>query len=228
MSGSVSSNTYSDYITSEYNQQTNFVSTIVATVQPFVDGQNALLGLPNNFDIDYAVGSQLDVVGLWVGLSRNVKTPLTGTYFSWDTSGVGWDQGYWQGPFDPSEGVTSLSDGVYRFALKAKIAANYWDGTISGAASALANIFNSTETPGTLLYIEDGLNMSMTYGIAGDTPGNIYTSLLVNGYIPLVPGGISVNYVVSSVSGTPVFGLDSSGNYVAGLDIGSWAITATV
>ncbi len=214
---------YVSLVTSEHNQQPNFIATISTTVQPFVDIQNTLLVMPSGYDVVTATGAQLDAVGLWVGLSRYVDTPLANTYFSWDVTGVGWDQGYWQGPFDPSQGVVRLSDGVYRFALYAKIAANSWNGTIAGAASALANIFNATETPGALLYIEDRQDMSMLYGVAGAIPGNIYLALLTEGYIPLVPGGIAVTYMQTTKSGSPCFGLDASGAYVAGLDQGAWA-----
>ncbi|EDW0328230.1 DUF2612 domain-containing protein, partial [Salmonella enterica subsp. enterica] len=49
-------------------------------------------------------------------------------YFSWDTDGLGYDQGVWQGPYDPDSGYTSLSDETYRIVLKTKIAINNWDG----------------------------------------------------------------------------------------------------
>lgn len=223
MSQSVSN--YTSLVTSEYANSPNFLSTIQVSVQPFVDGQNVLLGMPEGYDIDNAVGVQLDAVGLWVGISRYLDVPLTDVYFSWDTTGLGWDQGYWKGQFDPSQGVSALTDSVYRVVLLAKAAANFWDGTLPGAASALANIFNSSNTPGTLLYVEDNQNMSMTFGLAGTQPSVIYQALLTSGRFSLQPGGIVVNYVMTSVSGSPVFGLDSSGSYVAGLDLGAWAVS---
>lgn len=219
--------TYTGYITSEYNQQPDFVATVSATCQPLVDLQNVLQAMPTDYDVDVAIGEQLDAVGLWVGISRYVDIPLTNVYFSFDMSGLGWDQGYWKGQYDPVTGVTALGDTTYRFVIEAKIAANSWDGTLAGAATALANIFNATDTPGTLLYIEDHQDLSMLYGIAGVVPPQIYLALLVNGYIPLVPGGIAVSYVQTTVSGSPVFGLDASGSYVAGLDLGAWATPIT-
>jgi hypothetical protein len=223
MSQSVSN--YTSLVTSEYANSTNFLDTISVSVQPFVDGQNVLLGMPEGYDLDNAVGAQLDAVGLWIGITRYVNIPLSDVYFSWDTSGLGWDQGYWKGEFDPSQGVSALNDTVYRFVLQAKAASNHWDGTMPGAAVALANIFNSTDTPGTLLYIEDKQNMSILFGLAGVQPPQIYQSLLTNGTFLLSPGGIPVEYVMTSLSGSPVFGLDSFGSYVAGLDEGAWAIS---
>lgn len=85
-------------------------------------------GLVTAFDIDTAVGVQLDILGLWIGRSRIVSQPISGVYFSWDTDGLGYDQGIWQGPYDPDSGYTTLSDETYRIILKAKIAINNWDG----------------------------------------------------------------------------------------------------
>lgn len=214
--------TYQALITEEHRSAVDFVATVVASVQPFVDIQNTLLGLSEDYDLDVAVGSQLDTVGIWVGVTRFVSVPLSNVYFSWDVPVLGWDLGVWQGPFDPSSGLVSLDDTTYRFVLRAKIAANDWDGTVPGAAAALANIFSDADTPGTLLFIEDNQNMSMTYGISGVIPPPIYQALLAGGSIPLVPGGIEVNYVVTSVSGTPCFGFDTDSAYVSGWDVGSW------
>ncbi|MCV5580141.1 DUF2612 domain-containing protein, partial [Escherichia coli] len=57
-----------------------------------------------------------------------IVEPISGVYFSWDTDGLGYDQGIWQGPYDPDSGYTTLSDETYRIILKAKIAINNWDG----------------------------------------------------------------------------------------------------
>jgi hypothetical protein len=227
MSGTVAATTYLDLITAEHVGQPNFTATVSTSVQPFVDVQNMLLSMPGLYDFDNAVGTQLDADGLWIGLSRFVDTPLTGVYFAWDTPGLGWDQGYWQGEFDPSQGVTVLNDPTYLIALRAKIAANNWDGTISGAASALENLFNNTETPGTLLFIEDGQDMTMTFGIAGDIPPTIISALLTNGGIPLVPAGINADFIETSVNGSAIFGFDVGNEYVSGWDVGAWGLELT-
>lgn len=135
----------SDYIglvTSEHADKPKFVATLSALVQCFVDLQNVTLQIPFDFDLDVAVGVQLDAVGEWVGISRNVNTPLTGVYFSFDTVALGFDQGVWKGPFDPDTGVVSLDDDTYRLLIRAKIGANNWDGTLGSSAAILNSIFN--------------------------------------------------------------------------------------
>jgi hypothetical protein len=92
------------------------------------------------FDLDQAAGDQLDIIGLWVGVGRRVKTPPIGVYFSLDIVSVGFDQGVWQGPFDPSMGITLLDDDTYRLLIRAKIGANHWDGTLASTKASRDHI----------------------------------------------------------------------------------------
>lgn len=243
---------YTGLITSEHASAPNFVAMVGSIAQAFVDVQNQLAAIPSAYDLDVAVGVQLDAVGLWVGVTRNVNTPLTGVYFSLDVAGLGFDQGVWQGPFDPSTGITSLDDDTYRLLIRARIAANHWDGTLEGSAAILALIFQSnieypqiilsdgTEvvvydtTSGqtiplvgysdqtTYVFIQDNQDMTITVGISGVVPSALFLALLAGGYIPIKPEGVAVNYVVTSVSGDPIFGFDVQNQYVAGLDTGAW------
>lgn len=211
---------YSDLVTSEHNQRPKFMAVVAALAQPMVDLQNVLASMPGKYDLDEAVGVQLDAVGEWVGISRNVNTPLTGVYFSLDTEGLGFDQGNWKGPFDPDTGLTRLDDDSYRLVIRAKIGANHWDGTLGSSAEILNSIFNGD----TYVFIQDNQDMSMTIGISGVIPSAVFLALLANGLIPLKPEGVRVNIViVTSVDGAPIFGFDMSNDLVAGFDTGAWA-----
>lgn len=103
-----------------------FVQAIYESTQPFAELKSAAEALPLEFDIDTAVGVQLDAVGERVGVSRKLKTPLEGVYFAFDEDEVGFDEGVWKDDYDPSEGMVSLDDEFYRLVIKAKIAANSW------------------------------------------------------------------------------------------------------
>ncbi|WP_279386599.1 anti-CBASS protein Acb1 family protein [Sodalis glossinidius] len=85
------------------------------------------LGKPRFYEV---VGTAQGIPG-WkmIGLSRYVKTPITGVYFALDTDRVGFDQGSWKRRFDADSGFTELDDETYRAILRAKIRANHWDGT---------------------------------------------------------------------------------------------------
>jgi hypothetical protein len=210
---------YTGRITSEHSQQPDFMAVVEALAQPMVDLQNLLLGMPGRFDLDTAVDAQLDDVGLWVGISRNVPVPLTDVYFSLDTDGLGFDQGNWKGPFDPDTGLTRLDNETYRLVLRAKIGANHWDGTLESSKAILDSIFNGD----TFVFIQDNQDMSMTIGISGVIPSAVFLALLANGLIPLKPEGVQINIViVTSVDGNPIFGFDMSNDLVAGFDTGAW------
>lgn len=212
--------TYLSLITAEHADKSNFVSFVNTLVSPLVDSQTFFTTLLTAFDLDTAVGVQLDAVGQWIGRSRHVITPLSGIYFSWDTQGLGWDQGSWQGKFDPNSGLTALDDEVYRLLLKAKVIMNSWDGSIPVAAKALTTLFG--ETPGTTISIVDNQDMTMTVAISGVVPSAVILSLLQGGYVPIVPEGVGVNYITTSVNTTAIFGFDVENNVVAGWDVGAW------
>ncbi|KVT95624.1 DUF2612 domain-containing protein [Burkholderia ubonensis] len=212
-------NDYTALITSGHRDKPRYMATIAAVVQPLVDQMNLLASMPGKFDLDVAVGDQLDTVGLWVGVSRRIRTPLSGIYFSFDIAGIGFDQGIWKGPFDPDTGLTVLDDDTYRLVIRAKIGANHWDGTLASSAAILNSIFGAD----THVFIEDHQDMSMTIGISGKVPSAVFLALLAGGYIPLKPEGVRVNYtIVTTVDGAPMFGFDMSGPYMAGFNVGAW------
>ncbi|MDN5680730.1 MAG: DUF2612 domain-containing protein, partial [Ewingella sp.] len=132
---------YTDLITNYHSLKPLYFQHIDLITRPFTDISVALNGMLNQFDLDKAVGEQLDIIGLWIGRQRTVSTPISNVYFSWDTDGVGFDQGSWQGPHDPHNGYTSLGDDTYRLVLKAQIAINRWDGTVGGLEGLLDLIF---------------------------------------------------------------------------------------
>lgn len=136
---------YTGLITSQHANKPKFMAMVAGVSQPFVDLLSVLASIPASYDLDNAIGDQLDVVGEWVGISRNISTPLA-VYFSLDTSGLGFDQGSWQGPYDPSTGLISLDDDTYRLLIRAKIGANSWDGTLGTSAAILNSIFGSSES----------------------------------------------------------------------------------
>lgn len=210
---------YTRLITSQHRQRPKFMATVAALVQPMVDVMNVLASMPGKFDLDAAVDVQLDDVGRWVGISRNAPVPLTGVYFSFDTAGVGFDQGSWKGPFDSDTGLMRLDNETYRLVIRAKIGANHWDGTLESSRAILNTIFGG----GTFAFIQDNQDMSMTIGIAGVIPSAVFLALLANGIIPLKPEGVRVNYtIVTSTDGAPIFGLDVENDLISGFDTGAW------
>lgn len=220
------SKTVADYtalITREHADKPKFIAMVEATATEYVDIKAAIEGLPSDFDVDNAVGALLDIVGMWVGVSRVVNTPISGVYFTWGDAAnprsTGWNYGSWKGAFDPSTGIESLPDDAYRTVIKARISANQWDGTVESAYSVWKTAFSSS---GSELLIQDNQDMSMIVGVAGTPLSGLNRALLTGGYFPLKPSGVGINYYALSVIDAPLFGWGVSNSSLDGWGTGAW------
>ena len=211
--------TYTDLITSEHADKPKFMAVVGLTTDPFAKAIALLGDFTRQFDIDSAIGAQLDVVGEWVGFGREITTPLEGVYFSWGVDGVGGGQGYWKRPFDPDTGLTNLPDEPYRTVLRAKAALNQWDGRVDTAIADIGPIF-----PNNTVWIIDNQDMSMTVAVGGAQLDPVYAALLTGGYLSLKPGGVQINYLFSSLPPAPIFawGITDS-ELFGGWGVGAWA-----
>lgn len=212
---------YTGLITSEHADKPNFVATVSASVQPFADILAMLNGMPAAFDIDSAVGAQLDIVGQWVGVTRYVRSPLTGVYFGFDSNDVGWDRGVWFSDGEPLTGLARLPDDIYLLLLKAKIAANQWDGTVPGAYAAWDALFAPY---GFQILIQDHGDMTMTLALGGISNSPAFLELFVGGYLDLRPASVMIDGYIIPSANAPFFGFDAENSGVSGWDVGSWGI----
>lgn len=185
--------TYTGLITGQHADKPNFLAVLGAALQPFVDIQNALLAMPTrDYDVDSAVGAQLDVIGSWVGAARRVVVPLSGLYFSADILGVGLDEGVWYQKDDPTVAISELDDDTYRLFLKMKIAANAWDGTLAGAQA----VFDSVAHVGAVVTVQDNFDMSFTVRVSGALPSALFMSIVRLAAEWIRPAGVSVAQVI--------------------------------
>jgi hypothetical protein len=210
---------YLALITSEHADRPKFRATVEASVSPLAKVQDMLRSLPAAFDVDTAVGVQLDAVGMWIGQSRRINQQISGVYMEWDGAAtVGWENGSWKGEFDPSAGIIDLPDDSYRLLLKANIAANNWDGTIPGAYAVWENIFK-----GSYLIIEDLQDMTMAVGVSGIPLSTLDRELLTNGYLVLKPAGVRIrDYAVVPTEGV-LFSWDMpTSSAFGGWETGNW------
>jgi len=213
---------YLDLITPYYRGKPVFTSTLTSVLDPFANLQVMLGQMPQDFDLDTAIGVQLDAVGQWVGRSRFIPTPIPNIWFSFDDALRGFDLGVWKGPYDSDSGVTRLDDETYRIFLRAKIAANQWDGRVETAQAAFNLVFS--QSPGTYIFVIDNFDMTMTVGISGAIPSLLFIALLNQGFLPIKPEGVRINYAITTVNNTPVFGFDVDNQYIGGFDTGSWGV----
>ena len=229
-----------------HSADSRFMAELALVLQPFVDAQAFLTSLPQAFDLDYAIGVQLDATGAWIGQSREIPVPVLNPWFSLDTPGLGADQGYWKGPYEGTA-LASLDDDTYRRLLRAIVAANNSDGTQPSIQACLREYlpiagldvgigdFAIGESPiglaDTYVFVIDTTdypagnwsqaNLSMAIGISGALPSIVDLSILAQGVIPVQPAATQINWAVTTVSGYPVFGFDVENEYIGGLDNGA-------
>jgi len=190
--------TTADYLallTSAHRNRPDFRASVDASVDPFVGVRDVLFGLLQEFDLDSALGVQLDAVGRWIGLSRRVAIPLDAFFFSWDAlPETGWDAGIWSGGGVGPSDVFDLPDDLYRAVLRAKIRANNWRGDIPGAYEIAISAFPALD--GGNILIEDHQDMSMTVRIQEASIVPIEAAIITEGYLPLKPAGVKAIYIL--------------------------------
>ena len=173
---------YINLITSEHANKPKYVAWMKVLLTPFIDAINLNKSIKSAFYINNAVGVQLDIIGKWLGLSRQVD-------------------------FQPTNGSSSiLNDKYYRIALKAKIVKNLWKGTIEDFYNMWQILFNGEDLQ---VYLAD--NQNMDYVIVtwdSTTQDPMISDLLRNGYIIPRPAGLGTLYV--DVDSDEVFGFDGS------------------
>src|SRR5262252_8985393 len=133
---------YLSEVTGEHQDKPKYIQTVSVTVQPYADTAWTETNYYLYYDLDLAVGTQLDGDGEWIGRTRFLPVPFGG-YFSWSMTDIhlGWGQAPWRRPFDSDQGTVVLPDEPYRLLLRATIIANHWDGTVPGAYDAYNELF---------------------------------------------------------------------------------------
>lgn len=183
---------YTDLVTSQYSSKPRFVGWLSALVEPIAALSNLLNSMLNDFDLDVAIGAQLDVIGLWVGISRNLPTELL-FYFSWDdTVANGWDAGSWKGVGDPDAGITVLGDNLYRNVIRAKILANSWTGNRAGLYEILAKALSSEDAS----EIIDNQDMSFIIRVDSSKATQLDIAIINTLIVPIKPVGVSLTIQV--------------------------------
>lgn len=211
---------YIQLITNAHADKPKFVATVQLLTDAVTAVTQVAQSLVEVFSVDAAIGVQLDKVGLWVGISRLQRVPITGAFFTWDDADLGWNRANWKGPFEPTEGITELDDDTYRAVIKAKIGSNYWNGTDLALNDIGQTAFAEL---GVYCFVLDNLDMSTTVYITG-FPTQALIELIKRGIAPPKTAGVKVNgYILASAPGAPFFALSvPTTSEVAGLDFGSF------
>jgi hypothetical protein len=160
---------YLQMIPSQYQKSTKFLSWLSVNLQILIDANNCLASMPAAFDLDNAVGTQLDILGIYLGQNRTL-------------------------PFNPTDGSSpTLDDATYRQILKLRTMTNYWDGSLHSIYKAWNAIFT-----GATLTIIDNKDMTATVTITGEI-SQIILDMAQNDMLLPRPEGVAYNYGTAPV-----------------------------
>jgi hypothetical protein len=160
---------YQRILTSQYINSKKWNALLYAMLKKFDDVSQVLVRMDTAFDLDSAIGAQLDMLGATVGAARTVG-------------------------FQPSNSVSPiLDDATYRIYIKAKIAQNSWDGTRGSLYATWQQLFPSGQ-----IIIVDNQNMTCALTLKG-TFTSILKDLITNGYIVPQPEGVLYTFIFGTL-----------------------------
>ena len=211
-------NEYTDLIAGYHVGKERYTEWIYTLTEPLLRARERLAALRKDFDVDTAIGAQLDAVGVRVGVSRKLPMRLTDVYFALDdVDGVGLDLGVWKGRFDPIDGTVTLGDETYRAVIKAKIFQNHWDGTRGSLPEFLSNVLAQFGQPAKILDLEDMETMHVVIHLTKDETPPIVWELFSRRIIDITAAGVSMDLVEN----VPWFAFDYDTVSLKGWDEGS-------
>ncbi|CAI3619239.1 DUF2612 domain-containing protein [Clostridium neonatale] len=156
---------YLDNITSQHRDKPKYIAWLSSSLTIIDHAYIMTKNMDNDFDLDNAVGQQLDILGQVIGRKRTLN-------------------------FQPlNDHNPVLDDETYRLVLKSKVAMNMWDGKTESAYEIWNNIFDDIG-----LQLQDNQDMSLTAYVTGYV-NQIRQDLIQHGYIVPKPEGVRINYI---------------------------------
>lgn len=157
---------YIDLITSEYYNNPKFTTMTRKILEKDYGSASVLEHMWDYFNLDSAVGAQLDIVGQYLNIKREL-------------------------PIDDDVLPDVLPDDLYRLVLKARVLQYHWDGTIEGIYKMTQELL-----PTALIWLQDNQNGSYNMLLMSPDFDEQLSELFILGYITPKPAGIKVVYTL--------------------------------
>lgn len=201
---------YANLLIIQYNGLPKAQATIALYAQTLL-ASNIVLQVQNAYDIDTAVGDQLDVIGKYVGVNRFYSEIVLTNYFSLvpqsahaalPTSPPQWGFGT-QATFENYDyngtliyddivtSTNSLSDSNFRILIKLAILRNNMNFSHEAIDAAMWGLFGDMIRP------ESTGNMAMQYFIAG-AETTLVQAMISKGVLPK-PMGVRLSAVINII-----------------------------
>lgn len=196
---------YLNLLTSEYRPPNSpkLNAFLKALLQKYDDISQCQVQLDMAFDVDNAVGAQLDVLGTIVGVNRQMRQSVTVGAITY----------------------TEFPDYAFRLLVKLYIAMNQWDGTIPGVYEVWNTVLGSL---GYGLLVQDDQDMTMFYVFLNPPADPLLLAILSQGYFDLRPAAVRLKgYFTPSIPGDPIFGWGMENAVSEGWNQGCWLVPLT-
>ena len=142
---------YLKLITSEYAESPKYNAYVEAFLKMLDPAINCAVSFDEIFNLDKAVGDQLDKLGMLVGITREL-------------------------PFSDPDVPSILPDVYFRKVIKARVYSDHWDGTMQGLADIIHKMY-----PDAVFQIVDGQDMSYQIIIIDPGSDPTFAALLFHG-----------------------------------------------
>ena len=209
---------YVDLLILQYRDLPKAEATIKALVEPYKNIYDVMAQFETAFDVDLAVGKQLDIIGKIVGVNRLVPFTIPKKYFGFSDNPLSYPMGDkfltvvsypMKDKFEIPYTTGQLNDNDYRFFIKAKIIKNTVSAyMIRAKGNSLQNaidfLFDSKA------YIVDNKNMSLTIYIDSTFDFSLTPFINQLDIIPR-PQGVDIKTVISYNTGD-TFGFSDNAN----------------
>lgn len=189
-------NAFTEYLAGAHRERPRFTQWVYELTQPLAIARERLANFRRNFDIDTAFGSQLDHVGVRVGITRTVPLTISDRYFALDdVGGIGLDRGKWKDDYDPTDRYLDLDDESYRGVLKTKVLINHFDGSTKSLSNIVYGLLDAWGLSHESVKVIDGMNMSVKVQIKETVPPALQ-ELLSRRILDIISAGVSVTFEV--------------------------------
>lgn len=198
---------YSNLLIIQYNNKPKAKATIELLVDELL-ADGLVQDVINAYNLDTAVGNQLDVLGQYIGIDRFYRgIELEGAFFSFAEDTTEWEETSTRKGFstdanfntkdgnfltsdDVISGTLRLRDDNYRLLFKLKIVQNNINHSLKSIDDGLSSFFGSN------IRVDDIGNMSIIYFVKSEQR-NIFNVALQKGVVPK-PMGVRINYIINS------------------------------
>lgn len=201
---------YENLLIVQYSDKPKASATISSIVKRFKNNFDLLEQMEDAFDLDNAVGKQLDIIGKIVGISRNVEGVIPKIFFGFDgnVNARGFDSAAFYTLDQQQYTDTQLSDSDYRFFIRMKIAKNHAKATMSDDNGSNLNNIVLSMFDG-YAYMVDNKDMSVTIYVENSPKSYLLPYAISLDLIPL-PQAVEVKYI--SLIARKSFGFSNNQN----------------